>query len=93
MSKLLYAAAVFSALATAGMMKQHEEHMTFVSADAAKKTVTLKGADGKESTGPMLNDMTMKAAMMLKPGDKVKVMCDDDDKGNHKGVSAVSMDK
>ena len=93
MYKLLFAGLVTSSLAVAGMMKQHDEHMVFVSADTAKKSVTLKGGDGKESSGPLLNDAAVKAVAMFKAGDKVVVTCDDNDKGEHVGVSRIAKDK
>ncbi len=92
------AASVLGILALIGMIaipalsaadkKTHEMTVTVVSADAKAKTITFKDDKGKESTAPVLAEAAG-SLTAVKSGDKVILTCEDDDKGMHKGVSAI----
>jgi len=85
LSALLAAGAAFPAFA--GSMS-HEVSGTVVAVDAAKNTLTIKGADGKDGTAPVEGE-AQKMLGTLKPGDKIVVTCRDDEKGAHVAVSAI----
>ena len=72
--------------------KTHDVTGVIVSVDVEKKTLTFKGADGKDVTAPILAE-AVESAKAVKAGDKVTLTCTDDDAGNHKGVSAVKAAK
>ncbi|MNC97878.1 hypothetical protein D3C83_156790 [compost metagenome] len=61
---------------------------TVVAVDAAKNTITIKGADGKDATAPVEGE-AQKSLGSLKAGDQVVVTCRDDDKGAHQAVTAI----
>jgi hypothetical protein len=66
--------------------KSHEVEAEVVAVDGEKNTITLKTAAG-EATSPV--DAKAQASLSsLKPGQKVTVVCRDDDKGDHKAVEA-----
>lgn len=68
--------------------KSHKMTAEVVSVDPDAKTITIKGADGKEMTAPVEG----KAAETLKEwkaGDKVELTCRDNDQGVHQAVSSI----
>jgi hypothetical protein len=67
--------------------KFHEAEAEVVSVDGEKKTVTLKTAAG-ESTAPV-DEKAQANLADLKPGQKVTVVCRDDEKGEHKAVAEI----
>ena len=81
------AAAPAADKAPAAAAKTHEVSAEFVSADATKKTVTLKTADG-EKTVPM-EGKAIASVKSLKANDKVTATCRDNDKGEHQAVTDI----
>jgi hypothetical protein len=69
-------------------VKTHDVNAEFVSADAVKKTVTLKAEDGSEKTVP-LEGKALAAVKTLKANDKVTATCRDNDKGEHQAVTDI----
>jgi hypothetical protein len=65
---------------------------TFVSADAAAKTITFKDDTGTSQTVPVL-DKAVASLKTLKAGEHVVLTCQDNDNGDHEGVSAIKVDK
>ena len=71
--------------------KTHIVEAEVVSADATAKTLTIKGETG-DKTVPV--DAAAAAHLKtLKAGDKVKLTCRDNDKGEHQGISHITVDK
>jgi len=68
-------------------MKTHEVEAEVVSIDSAKGTITLKTEKG-ESTAPV-EGKAQASLKDVKPGQKITVVCRDDDKGSHKAVSEI----
>jgi hypothetical protein len=68
--------------------KSHDMTVEFVAFDAKAKTVTFKTDAGESKTAPVM-EPAMKAFSNFKPGDKIMLTCDDNDKGEHQGVSMV----
>lgn len=62
--------------------KTHELNAEFVSADATKKTITLKTEDGSEKTVPVEGAKTLTSLKSLKANEKVTVTCRDNEKGD-----------
>ena len=72
--------------------KTHEMSGTVVSTDAAGKKLTFKDDTGSSMTVPVL-DKAMGTLKTLKPGEKVVLTCQDNEKGDHEGVAAIKVDK
>ena len=53
---------------------------------------TIKDEKGEEKTAPVL-DKAMDSLKNVHTGDKVKITCQDTDKGDHEGVSAIKVEK
>lgn len=67
--------------------KTHVVEVEVVSADAAAKTLTIKGDPDK--TVPV--DAAAASHLAgLKAGDKIKVTCRDNDKGEHEAVTQIT---
>jgi hypothetical protein len=79
---------VLASAANAGDKKQHEVTVTVVSMDATAKTITFKDDKGMDKTAPVLEG-AVASLKSLKPGDKVVLVCEDNDKGEHQGISAI----
>lgn len=62
--------------------KTHKLNAEFVSADATKKTITLKIEDGSEKTVPVEGAKTLASLKTLKANEKVTVTCRDNEKGD-----------
>ena len=67
------------------MGKTHEVQSEIVSMDMAGKTMMIKGEKGDMKVPVM--GKALDAMKTMKPGDKVTLTCQDDDKGAHMGVS------
>jgi len=72
--------------------KTHDLTATVVSIDVEKKTITIKDDKGEEKTAPVL-DKAMSSLKNVHAGDKVKITCQDTDKGEHEGVTAIKVEK
>ena len=68
--------------------KTHDETAEVVSIDEKAKTITIKDAKGENHTAPLLGTAVTEAKA-LKAGDKVTVTCQDNEKGDHEGVTAI----
>ena len=72
--------------------KTHELAGTIVSVDAAAKKITFKDDTGTSMTVPVL-DKAVATLKTVKAGDKVTLTCQDNEKGDHEGVSAIKVAK
>jgi hypothetical protein len=72
--------------------KTHEVKGTVVSTDAAGKKITFKDDTGSSMTVPVL-DKAVATLKTLKPGEKVVMTCQDNEKGDHEGVAAFKVEK
>ena len=71
-------------------MKTHVVEAEIVSADVAAKTLTIKGDPNK--TVPV--DASAVASLKsVKPGEKVKLTCRDNDKGEHEAITHITVEK
>jgi hypothetical protein len=70
------------------VIKLHDVNAEFVSADAAKKTITIKAEDGSEKTAPV-EGKAVASLKGLKSGEKIIVTCRDNEKGEHQAVTAI----
>src|SRR5262245_20947246 len=80
--------AMTSLAGAAGEKKHHEVTVTIVSMDMQAKTITFKDDKGADKTAPVL-DEALGSLKSLKPGDKVTLVCEDNEKGEHQGISAI----
>jgi hypothetical protein len=78
------------AAAKAGV-KTHEVEAEVVSFDATKNTITIK-TDKGESTAPV-EGAAIAEAKVVKPGQKVTLVCRDGENGEHKGVVGIKAKK
>jgi len=69
--------------------KTHEVSAEIVSVDAVAKTVTIKGE--KENKTVPVDEKAVASIKNLKPGQKVTLVCRDNDKGEHEVVTAVKV--
>ena len=67
--------------------KTHEAEVEVVSVDSMKNTITIKGEKG-ENTAP-LEGKAIAEAKTVKPGQKITVVCRDDESGAHKAVTEI----
>ncbi|HEV8119945.1 MAG TPA: hypothetical protein VGQ67_03020 [Candidatus Polarisedimenticolia bacterium] len=72
--------------------KTHDLTGTVVSTDAAGKKITFKDDSGTSMTVPVL-DKAVGTLKTLKPGEKVVLTCQDNEKGDHEGISAIKVAK
>jgi hypothetical protein len=86
----MVAALVAPALLAAG--KTHDMKGTVVSVDVAGKMLTVKDEKGESKTAPVLGD-AVKMLGSLKAGDKVTLTCQDNEKGEHTGITAIKISK
>ena len=77
--------------ADAPAAKTHAVEAEVVSADAVAKTLTVKTEQG-ESTVKVDADAA-KQLKALKAGEKVKLTCRDNDKGEHEAISQITVEK
>jgi translation initiation factor IF-1 len=90
---LLFSLALMGTAATAleqaaATDKNHQVSAEVVSVDTAKNTMTIKGSDGMEKTAAV-EGSAVSQLKNLKAGDKVTLTCRDNDKGEHKAVTAI----
>ncbi|HSD67344.1 MAG TPA: hypothetical protein VLF95_11620 [Vicinamibacteria bacterium] len=72
-------------------MKTHVVEAEVVSADATAKTLTIKGETG-DKTVPV--EAAAAAHLKdLKAGEKVKLTCRDNDKGEHQAITHITVEK
>ncbi len=67
--------------------KTHEVDAEIVSVDAQKKTVTIKGE--KENKTVPVDEKAFASVKALKAGEKVTLICRDNEKGEHQAVAGV----
>lgn len=70
--------------------KTHEVSAEIVSVDPVAKTVTIKGE--KENMTVPVEEKALAEVKNLKAGQKVTLLCQDDEKGMHKAVAGVKAD-
>ena len=75
----------------ASAVKTHTLEAEVVSADATAKTLTIKGDPNK--TVPVLDAAAVAGLKNLKAGEKVKLTCRDNDKGEHEAISHITVEK
>jgi hypothetical protein len=85
---VLAVAAVLGAGLLASEGKKHDVTATVVSVDAAGKTITIKGEDGKDKTVPVTGE-AIQSLGTVKAGDRVVLTCMDNEKGEHQSVTAI----
>lgn len=78
------------AKATAATAKTHVVEAEVVSADATAKTLTIKGDPNKTVA---VDTTAVGSLKNLKSGDKVKLTCRDNDKGEHEAVTHITVEK
>ena len=72
--------------------KTHNMMATVVSVDVDAKKITFMDDTGSNMTAPVL-DKAVASLKKVKAGDKVNMTCQDNDKGDHEGVSAIKIAK
>ncbi|HEU4403419.1 MAG TPA: hypothetical protein VFT43_15075 [Candidatus Polarisedimenticolia bacterium] len=72
--------------------KTHQLNATVVSVDLAAKKITIKDEKGEEKTAPVLGKAA-EALKTVKAGDSVTLTCQDNEKGEHEGVTAIKIAK
>ena len=70
--------------------KTHDLTGTVVSIDVQGKKITFKDDTGTSITSPVL-DKAVDSLKKVKAGDKVTLTCQDNEKGDHEGVSAIKV--
>ena len=68
-------------------MKTHEVAAEVVSVDAVAKTITIKGE--KDNKTVPVDEKALASVKELKAGQKVTLICRDNEKGEHMGVAGV----
>ena len=74
----------------AAVAKTHVVEAEVVSADVTAKTLTIKGDPNK--TVPV-DAAAVASLKTLKAGEKVKLTCRDNDKGEHEAISHITVEK
>lgn len=87
-SVLMLILAVALPLATYAAGKTHDMKATVVSVDEKAKTITLKDEAGESHTAPLMGKAVTEAKS-LKAGDMVTATCQDNEKGEHTGVTSL----
>ena len=77
-------------VAKPAVAKTHVVEAEVVSADATAKTLTIKGDPNK--TMPV-DTAAASHLKTLKAGEKVKLTCRDNDKGEHQAISHITVEK
>ena len=73
---------------TKTMGKSHDMTVEVVSVDVKAKTITIKDDKGETQTAPVLGRAIARLGT-LKPGETITLTCQDNEKGEHQGVSAI----
>ena len=76
--------------AKAAVAKTHVVEAEVVSMDVAAKTLTIKGEPNK--TMPV-EGAAVEHLKALKMGEKVKLTCRDNDKGEHQAITKITVEK
>jgi len=77
--------------AAAPMMKTHVVEAEVVSADAAASTLTIKGTPDNKTV--KVDAAAAAHLKTLKAGEKVKLTCKDNDKGEHEAITHITVEK
>ena len=85
------ATAPAKAKAPAATAKTHVVEAEVVSADATAKTLTIKGETG-DKTVPV-EGAAATHLKSLKAGEKVKLTCRDNEKGEHQAITHITVEK
>ncbi len=85
---LIAALVIAFPLAAFAAGKTHDMMAEVVSIDAKAKTITVKDDKGESHTAPLMG-AAINQAKMIKAGDKVNLTCQDNEKGEHQGVTAI----
>jgi hypothetical protein len=72
--------------------KTHDMKGTVVSMDVAGKKLTFKDESGTSMTAPVLGK-AVETLKTLKAGEAITVTCQDNEKGDHEGISAIKIEK
>jgi hypothetical protein len=86
------AAPAKTAPVTAAVAKTHVVEAEVVSADAVAKTVTVK-TDKGDATMKVEGVTAIHHLKTLKAGEKVKLTCRDNDKGEHQAITHIVVEK
>ena len=73
-------------------VKTHDVTGTVVSVDIEAKKITFKDDSGTSLTLPVL-DKAIESLKTVKAEDKVTLICQDNEQGDHEGVSAIMVAK
>ena len=68
----------------------HEVSGVVVSVDTEGKTITFTGPEDEEMTMPVM-DEAVETLEDLKAGDKVVLTCEDNEEGEHQGITSIKM--
>ena len=68
--------------------KTHKEQAEIISVDVENKMIVLKDAKGEEHKAPVMGK-ALENLKTWKAGDKVTVVCQDGENGEHQGVVAI----
>ena len=74
------------------MGKTHKENAEIVSIDIENKMITIKDAKGEEHKAPVMGK-AIEEMKSYKAGDKVVLVCQDNEKGEHQGVIGIMKPK
>jgi len=72
--------------------KSHDVTTEIVSVDAKANTITIKDEKGASKTVKVL-EAAVASLKDVKSGDHVTLTCQDNDKGEHEGVTAIKVEK
>jgi FtsP/CotA-like multicopper oxidase with cupredoxin domain len=98
LSALLVAGAAFAAgpsgshAATKASMKTHVVEAQVVSTDVQGKTITVKDEKGMTTTAKV-DPQAAGHLKNLKAGEKVRLTCRDNDKGEHEAITHIVVEK
>jgi hypothetical protein len=70
--------------------KTHDMKGTVVSADVEGKKLTFKDESGTSITAPVL-DSAAASLKTVKAGEQVTLTCQDNEKGDHEGISKITV--
>jgi hypothetical protein len=75
------------------MGKTHKMTVEVVSVDMDAKTITIKDEKGETKAGVPVMGKALDELKMVKPGEKIVVTCQDNEKGEHTGITKIQMAK
>ena len=79
---------LFQVAPAAAMGKTHDMKGTVVSVNVEGKSITFKDDSGASITSPVL-DAAAASLKTVKAGEYVTLTCQDNDKGQHEGISRI----